>query len=332
MKKIFILLLILTFHINLFSQNLEGFKPFTSMEEIFKKENLNGKPIFLEAYLPDCPHCKAFIPTFQNPAVVDFLKTINAYQMNMEDPEIRKYLFEHQIMVTSTPTFLLFDEEGDLIYFNKAHSDINTPELVLKTLKEAIAPENRPKVLKEKLADGTFNGNDLLRLAQYSKGVLDTALNAAIMQQIALKIPEENYSNAGIIKLMAEAMIEENNPLFNYMIHHIDRFYETTDSNTVRYIIENTIMNNLFAPNSPSYSRERLDEMKFGLKSLGLDEKMIASRFIVVEVKKSLKESLFQEAIELIKEFYSENEIPEKEKEYWCNELKLGNYPGECPF
>lgn len=332
MKKILLILTLLTTYLQSFSQELEGFKLFSSMEEIMNPINLDGKPLFLEAYLPDCPHCKAFIPTFKDSSVVAYLKTINAYQLNMQKNEIRTFMYQNKWNVNSTPTFIFIDKKGQLINIIKAHTNINTPELLIKTIKENLSEENHPSVLIPKLKAGTIAGNELLRLAQYSKTVADTNLNAQVILKIAEKIPKENWNNAGIIKLISESMIEENNPIFNYMIHHLDQYYLKSDSSKINLIVENLIQANLFRPNNLDLADERLAEMKYGLQAIGIEGKSLDARFITLDIQKLLKTHQGNEALRRVREFYGQEEMPQKEKEYWCRLfIKSGDFT-ECPF
>ncbi len=332
MKKYFLIFLCLILSRIAIAQELEGFKTFSSLEELLDSSNLNGKPIFLEAYLPDCPHCKAFIPTFNDPKVVEYLKTINAYQLNMENSEIRSYIFSLKWNITSTPTFIFLDKDGNLIKILKAHSDINNPEELIKTIKDALDPENNPKVLLEKLNKGNYNGNDLLRLAQYSKSIADTSINNQVVNIISQKIPKENWNNVGMIKFINESMIEENNPIFYYMIHHLDQYYLKADTNSIRYIVENTINSNLFRPNNHLLSEERIQEMRFGLSAIGISDEEIKARFILVEVDKLFYQGEMEKGIMKIKEFYKGESIPEKELEFWCNKIKFFNKDIDCPL
>lgn len=76
------------------------------LSDALAKGKSTGKLVFVEAYLPTCPACKAMDPQFQNADVAKFYNQnfIN-YKMNLSIEGARGFLDERKIEIPSFPQF-----------------------------------------------------------------------------------------------------------------------------------------------------------------------------------------------------------------------------------
>ena len=69
------------------------------------------------------------------------------------------------------------------------------------------------------------------------------------------------------------------------------------------------------------------------MSALGIPEKQIAMRFIVLEVLIDLDHADMTNAVARINKFYEGKPIPEKEKAFWCKQLtRKGDASSPCPL
>jgi hypothetical protein len=89
-------------------------------------------------------------------------------------------------------------------------------------------------------------------------------------------------------------------------------------------------MSSLYCSRARKYSTGKIDQIKSGLRLLGVPENQIATRCIVLEVLIDLGQQNIQGATAKIKTYYQGKPIPEKEMDFWCTQLKR-NQKAEMP-
>jgi hypothetical protein len=98
----------------------------------------------------------------------------------------------------------------------------------------------------------------------------------------------------------------------------------------VKQTAENILMSSLYCSRARKYSTGKIDQIKSGLRLLGVPENQIATRCIVLEVLIDLGQQNIQGATGKIKTYYQGKPIPEKEMDFWCTQLKR-NQKAEMP-
>jgi hypothetical protein len=155
----------------------------------------------------------------------------------------------------------------------------------------------------------------------------------AIVNDYAKAEAPENYGSELNFLLIQKAMLDSDNPIFNYFINHLPSYYAKYDSAMVKQMAENTLMSSIFASRARKYSPERIQSIKKDLSALGIPEKQIAMRFIVLEVLIDLDHADMANAVARINKFYEGKPIPEKEKAFWCKQLtRKGDASSPCPL
>ncbi len=311
-----------------------SFKTLDSFDAIFARAKKENKPIFFEAYLPNCTHCMAYEVTLKNPKIKQFLdKNVLAYQLDVSKRENGIFLRKQKIYVPSTPSFLVLGPDGKPWDVKTMGDETNTVEGIIATLQKAIDPQRRDEATLKKYQQGARDFNEMIGLADFTRMTLDTVQNIEIVQQLAEALPKDKYESELGFLLIRKVMIDNNNPLFEHFINNLPLYRKSSDSVTVRQVAENTLMSTLFSSRARKFSPERIAGIKYGLKQIGLSDAQIANRCIVLEVLIDLDKDQLATATDRIKSYYQGKEIPAKEKEFWCKWLTRKADPkNPCPL
>lgn len=333
MKFRYLLLLLFTFCFQAYSQN-PSFRPIESFESILARAKKENKPIFLEAYLPNCSHCMAYDVTLKNLKIKEFLdKNVLAYQLDISKKENGQFLRKQKIYIPSTPSFIMLGPDGKSWDVQTMGDELNTVDGILKTLSKAIDSTKRDEALFRNYKQGSRDFDEMLNLASFTRMTLDTVNNIEIVQQLTEALPKDKYESELGYLLIRKVMLDNNNPLFEHFITNLSAYRKLADSVTIRAAAENTLMSTLFSSRARKFSPERIAGIKNGLKKIGLNDAQVANRCIVLEVLIDLDKDQLEVATERINRYYQGKSIPEKEKEFWCKWLSRKSDPkNPCPL
>lgn len=311
-----------------------SFKTLESFDAIFARAKKENKPIFFEAYLPNCSHCMAYDVTLKNPKIKQFLdKNVLAYQLDISKRENGMFLRKQKVYVPSTPSFIVLSPDGKPWDIQNMGDELNTVDGILATLQKAIDPQKRDEAIMKKYQQGAREFNEMIGLANFTRMTLDTTQNIEIVQQLAEALPKNKYESELGFLLIRKVMLDNNNPLFDHFINNLANYRKSNDSVTVRQAAENTLMSTLFSSRARKFSPERIAGIKYGLQKIGLTDAQIANRCIVLEVLIDLDKDQLDVATNRIKSYYQGKEIPVKEKEFWCKWLSRKSDPkNPCPL
>ena len=128
-----------------------SFKTLESFDAIFARAKKENKPIFFEAYLPNCSHCMAYDVTLKNPKIKQFLdKNVLAYQLDISKRENGMFLRKQKVYVPSTPSFIVLSPDGKPWDIQNMGDELNTVDGILATLQKAIDPQQRDEAIMKK--------------------------------------------------------------------------------------------------------------------------------------------------------------------------------------
>jgi len=322
--KILILLLFLsTFAWGQNKTDNPSFRPLESFEAIFAKAASEKKPVFFEAYLPTCSHCMAYDKTLRDPKIKSFLSTnFLAYQLDLSKRENGLFLRKNKIFVPSTPSFIVFSPEGKVINVEPVGDETNSIqgiEMVLTKAKDM----NRNAISSLKKFDaGDLDFENMLSVALFARYTMDTVKNMEVVNKLANSIQPEQYLDKMSFLLMQRVMLDTDNKLFQFFIQNLPAYKQKFDSLDVKQTAENILMSSLYCSRARKYSTSKIDQIKSGLRLLGVPESQIATRCIVLEVLIDLGKEDIKSASGKIKNYYQGKTIPAKEMEFWCTQLK----------
>ena len=124
-----------------------------------------------------------------------------------------------------------------------------------------------------------------------SRIVRDTVSNIAAMNEYAKKTPVGNYGNNSNFLVLQKVIMDDENPLFKYMITHLDEFNKKYDKVLVKQTAENILMYSLYSPRGMKYSVAKINTVRANLAKLGVDKKSIDGRIWREESKAYFREN-----------------------------------------
>jgi thiol-disulfide isomerase/thioredoxin len=145
-------------------------------DSVKAKSKASGLPIFVDVYAPWCEPCKWMNDnTFSSEKVGAFFKTnYISYKLNAEAREGLGFAKEYK--VTTYPTLLYFDSEGELVH--RIIGAYSSAELIAKS-KAALLPENQIYTLKKEFEKEKDNPSFLRKYADALKRVGEEYMHIA---------------------------------------------------------------------------------------------------------------------------------------------------------
>lgn len=331
-KKILILLLFVTsLAWGQSKTDNPSFRPLESFEQIFAKAAKEKKPVFFEAYLPTCSHCMAYDKTLRDPKIKSYLSTnFLAYQLDLSKRENGLFLRKNKIFVPSTPSFIVFSPEGKVINIEPVGDETNSIEGIVTLLNKAKDLNQNAIASLKKFDAGDQDFENMLSVALFARYTMDTLKNMDVVNKLANSIKADQYLDKMSFLLMQRVMLDTDNKLFQFFIQNLPAYKQKFDSLDVKQAAENILMSSLYCSRARKYSTSKIDQIKNGLRLLGVPENQIATRCIVLEVLIDLGQQDIQGATKKIKTYYTGKTIPEKEMDFWCTQLKR-NQKAEMP-
>ena len=334
-KKIFILLLSVT-SLAWGQSKTENpsFRPLESFEAIFAKAAKEKKPIFFEAYLPTCSHCMAYDKTLRDPKIKSYLSAnFLAYQLDLSKRDNGLFLRKNKIFVPSTPSFIVFSPEGKVINVEPVGDETNSIQGIQMLLNKAKDMNKNAIASLKRFDAGDQDFENMLSVALFARYTMDTVKNMEVVNQLANSIQPEKYLDKMSFLLMQRVMLDTDNKLFQFFIQNLPAYKQKFDSLEVKQTAENVLMSSLYCSRARKYSTNKIDQIKSGLRKIGVPENQIALRCIVLEVLIDLGREDIKGASGKIKNYYQGKTIPEKEMDFWCTQLKRYQKAGiPCPL
>jgi len=135
----------------------------SNWQAVLKKAKTTGKPIFVDTYASWCEPCKWMDQhVFAESSVGDFLnQNYISYKLNVERGEGLD--FAQRYRVTSYPTLLYFDNEGQLVHRIIGAQD--APKLIQES-KAALDPDQQIYTLQERYEKGDRDPDFLARYTE----------------------------------------------------------------------------------------------------------------------------------------------------------------------
>lgn len=300
MKKIlpfiFLLIIALTSH----SQGI-NFVTGGNLRTVFDLAKAQNKSVFLEAYAPTCHVCAAFKPTFEKKDVGDYYnKTFISYQLDLTSPEAAAFLNKQKIWIPSTPTLLYFDKDVKLMHFAIMGENTNSSQVLIQAGQKAFDTKNRTIAYKVSYLGGNREPNFLYEYAFFSRILKDTTANIEAARAYAKVTPQKNYSNNTNFLILQKVIIDDENPIAQYLLAHLAEFNGKYDKNLVKQTAENIVMYSLISPKGDKYSIKKINEVRANLAKLGVDKKSIDARVFRQEATAFFKENQPEKGIKVL--------------------------------
>jgi hypothetical protein len=152
----------------------------------------------------------------------------------------------------------------------------------------------------------------------------DTTQNIAAMNAYAQKQEAAGFNNPSNFLILQKVIIDDENVLFKHMMNNLPAYYAKNDPKLVNSTAENIVMYSLYCSRAEGYSLEKVAEMKANLKKVGIDDKSIAGRFLLLETKKLFQAGQNDKAAEVIDSFYKGVKNIDKKDAQFIEKYVLG--------
>jgi thiol-disulfide isomerase/thioredoxin len=302
MKKIVLNLILLMIIANISNaQKGVNFVVGGNLRTVFDLAKMQNKAVFLEAYAPTCHVCIAFKPTFELPLVGDFYnRNYISYKLDVTTTEAQAFLQKQKIWIPSTPTLLFFDKEVKLLHIAVMGENTNTAQVVIDAAGKALDPKRRSTAYKASFQSGVRDPNFLIDYAFMARIMKDTTDNIAAMKAYASKTPSSQYTNNSNFLVLQKVIMDDENPIFTYMMTHLAEYNAKYDKALVKQTAENIIMYSLYSSRGSRSSVAKINQVKANLTKLGIDKKSIAGRVFREETTALFREGKPDQAIKVL--------------------------------
>lgn len=301
-KKLFPVVALVFFTFLTFGQKGIQFlsnKNFNQAIALAKQQN---KLLFVEAYAPDCHVCQSFKGTFAQPQVGALYnaKFIN-YQLDLRQQANYQILQQLKININATPTFLFFDPKTmklvqGRIFAEKENTVLNVNGIAQKAINAA---EHYDK-MAERFKKGDKNPAFLLNYAEIARLKGDTLTNIQVLNEYIKQMPVNQYTSQNSFNFIGKALMNNNNPLFDYFVSNIPLYQRSFDQNVIRMTYENIFQTVLTGSQASKLGNAGLQKLKAQMKKAGLEDGAITRRTWMVETDILFKSKKNKEALAVI--------------------------------
>lgn len=292
MKKILLLLFVAT---SALAQKGVEFKT-VPVEQVFQEARRAGKPVFVEIYSPTCHVCQSFIPTLADSRVGKFYNSkFISTKIDINQPTTQAFLNSRRLFVPSLPLFLYFDPQQNLIHFAMSN---NSTDEVIRHGTTALDTKTRSQTMKARYQQGERSANFLIDYAMYSRVTKDTVANIAAMMDYARQQSPATYANQTNWLALQKLVLDSENPMFQYMVGHMDAYRKAYGAKEAQAVAENIIMSSLFSGRGAQFPISRILQIRQDLVKIGIDPKVAANRTLLPEVNAYFRAHQTAKAVE----------------------------------
>jgi len=306
MKKI--LLLVLIANVALAQAQKAGiqFKE-TSIEKVFQDAKRAGKPVFVEIFSPTCHVCQSFIPTLADTRVGKFYNgKFVSTKLDIGQPSTRAFLDKKHLFVPSLPLFLYFDPQQNLIHFAMSN---NTTDEVIRHGTVALDPNSRSQSMKSRYQQGERSSAFLIDYAMFGRVTKDTVANMAAMNEYARQQSPATYANQTNWLALQKLVLDFENPMFQYMLAHLDAYRKAYGAEQTQQVAENILMSSLYSSRGAQFPVAKILQVRQDLTKIGIDPRVAANRTLLPEVNAYFRAHQTAKAVERMDNQVNSNQL-----------------------
>jgi thiol-disulfide isomerase/thioredoxin len=304
MKKI--LLLLVVAHITLAQKSGIQFKP-TPVEKVFQDARRAGKPVFLEIYSPTCHVCQSFMPTLADGRVGKFYndKFVNT-KLDIDQPSTKAFLEKNRLFVPSLPLFLYFDPQQNLIHFAMSN---NSTDEVIRHGTNALNSSVRSQNMKSRYQQGERSTNFLIDYAMFGRITRDTVVNMAAMNDYARQQSPATFTNQTNWLALQKLVLDFENPMFQYMLGHLDAYRKAYGAEPTQKVAENILMSSLYSGRGVQFPVAKILQIRQDLVKIGIDPRVAANRTLLPEVNAYFRARQTNKAVDRMDNQVASNQL-----------------------
>ncbi len=254
----------------------------TPVDAVFQEARRGGKPVFVEVYSPTCHVCQSFMPTLADSRVGKFYngKFIST-KLDIAQASARAFLDKHHLYVPALPLFLYFDAQQNLIHVAMS---TNSTDEVIRHGANALNPQARSQTMKSRYQQGERSANFLIDYAMFGRITKDTTATIAAMNDYARKTSPAQFTNQTNWLALQKLVLDFENPMFQYMLNHLDAYRKAYGAEPTQQVAENILMSSLFSGRGAQFPIAKILQIRQDLTKIGIDPKVAANRTLLPEV------------------------------------------------
>ncbi|GAB3885572.1 thioredoxin family protein [Spirosoma agri] len=313
MKKIILLLFVA--HIALAQNQKLGiqFKQ-TPVEKVFQDARKAGKPVFVEIYSPTCHVCQSFVPTLADARVGRFYNDkFFSTKLDIGQPSTQAFLARNKLFVPSLPLFLYFDPQQNIIHFALSN---NSTDEVIRHGTNALNPSARGQSMKSRYQQGERSSNFLIDYAMLSRITKDTVANMAAMNEYARQQSPATLTNQTNWLALQKLVLDFENPMFQYMLGHLDAYRKAYGAEPTQLTAENILMSSLYSGRGGQFPVSKILQIRQDLVKIGIDPKVAANRTLLPEVNAYFRARQTAKAVDRMDNQVASNQLSVPEYMY----------------
>lgn len=268
----------------------------TPVEAVFQDARRTGKPVFVEIYSPTCHVCESFIPTLADSRVGKYYNSkFISTKIDIALPATRAFLDNRRLLVPSLPMFLYFDPQQNLIHFALSN---NSTDEVIRHGTDALNPQARTQTMNARYQRGEQSVNFLIDYAMFGRVTKDTVANMAAMNDYVRKVSSNTYTNQTNWLALQKLVLDFENPLFQYMLGHLDAYRKAYGAEPTLRVAENILMSSLFSSRGGQFPITKILQIRQDLTKIGIEPKVAANRTLLPEVNAYFRAHQTAKAVE----------------------------------
>ncbi|HLL94784.1 MAG TPA: thioredoxin family protein [Spirosoma sp.] len=279
MKTIF--LMFVAAHLALAQQAGIKFSPMP-VEKVFQEAQRTGKPVFVEVFSPTCHTCQSFVPTLADARVGKFYNSkFISTKVDIAQPATRAFLTKNRLFVPSLPLFLYFDPKENLVHFALS---TNSADEVIRHGTNALNPQARSQNMKSRYQQGERSASFLIDYAMHGRVTNDTLASIAAMNDYARQQSPAQFANKTNWLALQKLVLDFENPLFQYMLNHMDQYRKAYGADQAEQVADNILMSSLYSSRGAQYPVAKILQIRQDLAKIGIDPKVAANRTLLPEI------------------------------------------------
>jgi tetratricopeptide (TPR) repeat protein len=210
------------------------------------------------------------------------------------------------LFVPSLPLFLYFDPQQNLVHFAMSN---NSADEVIRHGTNALNPQARSQTMKARYQQGERSANFLIDYAMLSRVTKDTVANIAAMNDYARQQSPATFANQTNWLAMQKLVLDFENPMFQYMLSHLDQYRKAYGADQTEQVAENILMSSLFSSRGAQYPVAKIVQIRQDLVKIGIDQKVAANRTLLPEVNAYFRAGQTAKAVERMDNQVNTNQL-----------------------
>lgn len=305
MKKLVLLLLVANLALAQKNTGIQ-FRPIP-LSTVFQEARRAGKPVFVEVFSPTCHVCQSFMPTLEDGRVGKFYNSkFISTRLDINQPATQTFLTSQHLFVPSLPLFLYFDPQQNLIHFAMSN---NSTDEVIRHGTNALDAKTRSQTMKARYQQGERSTGFLIDYAMYARITRDTVANIAAMNDYVRQQSVGSFTNQTNWLALQKLVLDYENPMFQYMMGHMDAYRKAYGADEAKSVAENILMSSLYSGRGAQFPINKILDVRQGLVKIGIEPRVAANRTLLPEVNAYFRAHQTGKAVERMEGQVNSNQL-----------------------